>query len=199
MLLKQQYESRAICRESEAFAATCVVFKIKLAELAYASGLDLGTIEKFRQGDGGISTTTLFKILKVLTPNERNFYNALINIQNAASDGEITLPLLDFAPSVKADVYRDALELTFRVFGINSRDVYSAAGMQSSNFSNWLTGKRDITLPTLARIKAALSKPQRAFFESVADIYVCLEPHPPANRPVSILANNNGNMTANAA
>lgn len=190
MLLKQQYEIRAVCREAEAFAATCVVFKIKLAELAYASGLDLQTIEKFRQGDGAISTTTLFKILKVLTPNERNFYNALVNIQNAAADAEITMPLLDFAPSVKADVYRDALELTFRVFGINSRDVYSAAGMQSSNFSNWLTGKRDITLPTLARIKAALSREQRSFFESVADIYVCMEPHPPSIRPITGTSNN---------
>jgi hypothetical protein len=182
MLLVQQVRETEICREAEAFQATCVIFKIKIAELAMASGLDRHVIERFYGGAGDISTGTLFKILKVLTPNERNFYNSLMAIQGAAADAGVTMPLLNFAPSVRDNVYRDALDLTFKVFGINQKDVYTGAGMQSSNFSNWFTGKRDMTLPLLARIKAALSREQRAFFESVADIYVSLEPHPPESR-----------------
>ena len=184
MLLKQQYEPEEVCREAEAFAATVVVFKIKIAELAFASGLERAAIERFRCGADDISTTVLFKILKVLTPNERNFYNSLIAIQNAAADADITMPLLDFAPSVKSDVYRDALTLTLEIFGISRADVYSKAKMQPANFSNWIAGKRGINLSNLAKIKSALTREQRTFFESVADIYVCLEPHPP-DRPVT--------------
>lgn len=182
MLLVQQVRESEVCREAEAFAATVIVFKIKIAELAMASGLDRQVIERFYGGASDISTTTLFKILKVLTPNERNFYNSLMAIQGAAADAGVTMPLLNFAPSVRENIYRDALDLTFKVFGINQKDVYTAAGMQSSNFSNWFTGKRDMNLPNLARIKAALSREQRAFYESVADIYVSLEPHPPESR-----------------
>jgi predicted transcriptional regulator len=182
MLLVQQAQDREVCREAEAFQATCVVFKIKIAELAMASGLDRRIIERFYDGASDISTSTLFKILKVLTPNERNFYNSLMAIQGAAADAGVKMPLLNFAPSVRENIYRDALDLTFKVFGLASVDIYKSAGMQSSNFSNWITGKRDMNLPNLARIKAALSREQRTFYESVADIYISLEPHAPEVR-----------------
>lgn len=183
MLLKQQYQQGEICREAEAFAATCLVFKLKIAELALMSGLDRMTIEKFRDGSSEISTTTLFKILKVLTPNERNFYNALMEIQYAAGDAGVTLPLLDLAPDIKVDVFRDALTLTMQVFGVCQKDIYTAAGMQNSNFSAWMTGRRDMNLGNLGRVKAALSREQRSFFEAVASVFVTLEPHPPERRP----------------
>lgn len=177
MLLVQQVKESEVCREVEAFQATCVVFKVKIVELAMASGVDRQVIERFHSGAGDISTTTLFKILRVLTPTERSFYNSMMSIQYAACDAGITLPLLNFTPLMHDNAYRDALDLTFRIFGINQKDVCVAAGMQSGNFSAWMTGKRDVTLPLLARIKNALSREQRVFYESVADIYISLEPY----------------------
>lgn len=177
MLLKQQYQQGEVCREAEAFAATCIVFKLKIPELALMSGLERGAIERFRDGASDISTATLFRILKILTPNERNFYNSLMAIQGAAGDAGITMPLLDFTTDVKLDVFRAALDLTIRIFGLNQKDIYTAAGIQSDNFSSWFTGKREINIMSLARIKTALSSEQRRFFEAVSDIYISQPSH----------------------
>jgi hypothetical protein len=186
MLLKQQYNPAVVSKESEAFCATCVVFKIKLTEIAMASGLPKATIEKFKLGNEDLTSIELFKIVKVFTPNERVFYGAMMDIQQAAEDARVNLPLLDLAPSVHEDVYRDALGLTMATFNIQHRDVYTPIGMQSSNFSAWYKGNRGISVTNLNKIKSALSGPQRAFMDATANCFICLEPQPPSIRPVAI-------------
>jgi len=187
MLLKQQYNPSIVSKESEAFCATCVVFKIKLNEIAMASGLPKATIEKFKTGNEDLTSIDLFKIVKVFTPNERVFYNAMLDIQQAAEDARLNLPLLDFTPGIHEDVYRDALGLTMATFNIQHRDVYTPIGMQSSNFSAWWKGSRGISVNNLNKIKSALSREQRTFMDAVANVFVCLEPQPPAaSRPVAV-------------
>jgi hypothetical protein len=187
MLLKQQYNPSIVSKESEAFCATCVVFKIKLNEIAMASGLPKTTIEKFKTGNEDLTSIDLFKIVKVLTPNERVFYNAMLDIQQAAEDARLNLPLLDFTPGIHEDVYRDALGLTMQTFNIQHRDVYTPIGMQSSNFSAWWKGSRGISVNNLNKIKSALSREQRTFMEAAANVFICLEPQPPTtSRPVAV-------------
>jgi hypothetical protein len=186
MLLKQQYNPAAVSKESEAFCATCVVFKIKLFEIAMASGLPKTTIEKFKLGNEDLTSIELFKIVKVFTPNERVFYNAMMDIQQAAEDALVKLPLLDFAPSIHEDVYRDALRLTIETFNIQHRNIYETIGMQSSNFSAWYKGNRGLSIINLNKIKSALPGPQRTFMDAVANCFICLEPQLLGQRPVAI-------------
>lgn len=185
MLLKQQYNPAVISKETEAFNATCVVFKIKITEIAFASGLPKSTIESFKIGNENLTSIDLFKIVKVLTPNERVFYNSMMAIQDAAEDAKINLPLLDLSPRVCEDVYRDALDVTMGTFNMQHRDVYQPIGMQSSNFSAWFKGSRGISVTNLNKIKSALSREQRTFMDAIVSCFICLEPQPPSSRPVA--------------
>jgi hypothetical protein len=63
--------------------------------------------------------------------------------------------------------------------------VYTPIGMQSSNFSAWYKGNRGISIINLNKIKSALTSPQRAFMDAVANCFICLEPMPPSIRPVA--------------
>lgn len=179
MLLKQQYEQPTTTYESEAFNATIVVYKIRLNELQMAAGVNKHTIERFKLGMDDISTGDLGKIVSAFTPQERAFYNSMIQVQSSAGAASVKLPPLDFVRSAKSsDVYRDAMELTLSVFCLPQKSVYSRAGIQGSNFSAWLKGSRDISLANLQKIKGALSREQRAFYDAVADILVAIEPLP---------------------
>lgn len=188
MLLKQQLKNDDTCYEAEAFAATVIVFKIRLTELQMAAGVSKMTIERLKLGYSELSTEDLGKIVYALTPSERNFYNSMIQVQRAATDGNIRLPLLEFSRQIerRSDIYRDALELTLNVFCLQQKYVYTRAGIQASNFSAWLKGTRDISLSNLSKIKGALSREQRTFMEAIGDALIALEPLPyPAKKTES--------------
>lgn len=179
MLLKQQYEQPKNTYECEAFNATVVMYKIRLNELQMAAGISKNTIERFKLGLDEISLNDLGKIVRALTPQERAFYNSMIQVQAAAAAASIELPPLDFKrSSAYSDIYRDSMEMTLNVFCLQQKAVYSRAGIQSSNFSAWFKGSRDISLANLQKIKGALSREQRAFFDAVSDILVAIEPLP---------------------
>lgn len=179
MLLKQQYQHTETTYESEAFNATIVMYKIRLNELQMAAGISKNTIERFKLGLDEISTNDLGRIVKAFTPQERAFYNSMIQVQASAAAASVKLPPLEFVRSAKcSDVYRDAMEMTLSVFCLQQKAVYTRAGIQSSNFSAWLKGSRDISLANLQKIKGALSREQRAFYDAVADIFVAIEPLP---------------------
>jgi hypothetical protein len=178
MLIREQYDPSTIYKESEAFAATCVAFKIKLSEIAVASGIAKHNIERFKVGWDDFTTTDLIKILGALSHQERTFYYAMMAVQEAAEDAGIKLPLLDLREVANnSDPFRGAMELTLFVFGIQSKIVCDRSGYASSNFATWYKGTRGgATIATVNKIKTGLTREQRAFMDAIVNAVVTLYP-----------------------
>jgi hypothetical protein len=178
MLIKEQFDPKTVNKESEAFAATCAAFKIKLPEIAIASGVPRHDVERFKVGCDDISGRDLFKILAALTPQERTFYEAMMTVQDAAEDAGIKLPLLDLKKAASnSDPIRGAMEMTLHVFDLQSKDVCDRAGYASSNFAAWYKGNREgITISVISKIKSGLTREQRAFMNAVINAIITLYP-----------------------
>jgi transcriptional regulator with XRE-family HTH domain len=184
MLIRAQYDPTIQNKESEAFAATCVQFRIKLPEIQMASGLTKQTIESFKTGTDDLTTKDLWKILNALTPFERTFYNSMMSVQDAAEAAGISMPLLDLQKAqTNSDPLRGAMELTMQVFDINSKAICDAAGYANSNFAAWYKGSREsVTLSTLQKIKTGLSREQRAFMDAIVNALVSMQPEPTSSQ-----------------
>lgn len=180
MLIREQYDPKIVNKESEAFAATCVAFKIKLPEIAIASGVQKHDIERFKVGCDDITTRDLYQILSALTPAERTFYNSMMAIQDAAEDAGIKLPLLDLRRAADhTDPIKAAMEMTLQVFEVQSKTVCDKAGYATSNFAAWFKGSREnVTLATISKIKSGLTREQRAFMDAVVNAIITLYPEP---------------------
>jgi transcriptional regulator with XRE-family HTH domain len=184
MLIRAQYDPTIRNKESEAFAATCVQFRIKLNEIQMASGLQKATIESFKTGTDELTTRDLWKILGALTPFERTFYNSMMSVQDAAEAAGISMPLLDLQKAQSnPDPLRGAMELTMQVFDINSKTICDAAGYANSNFAAWYKGSREsVTLGTLQKIKAGLTREQRAFMDAIVNALISMRPEPSSHQ-----------------
>jgi transcriptional regulator with XRE-family HTH domain len=177
MLVKQQFDTNVVSQESEAFQATCVVFKIDVRDLVKASGVSREIVERFKIGDDSLNTAQLYKLKRALTAEERNFYNSMLVVQSAAADAGILLPLLDLSETNgSVDLYRDAVMLTCQIFGIQQNSLCKKSGIFSSNFSAWALGRRDMTVNSFYKIKAALSREERSFLDAVINILLALDP-----------------------
>jgi hypothetical protein len=184
MLIREQFDPTIVYKESEAFAATCVQFKIKLPEIAIASGLPKADIERFKLGSDDLNSRQLWKIINALTPKERAFYNSMMSIQDAAESAGIKMPLLDLQKArLNPDPFRGALELTMLVFGLQSKDIYTKIGMANSNFSAWFRGTQDTTMIiTLRKIRSGLTLEQRVFMDAILNALVSMESEPSSNQ-----------------
>lgn len=161
--------------ESEAFDATVTSFKINLGAIGRKLNIQTKDIVEFRNGELAMKSETLTKVLLQFKPIERSFYFAMIACQNAAIDGRVKLPLLEFHQIEKgSDIYRQAFKLTISTFRLEQANLSRTSNASGSNLNAWLKGSRDCQLKSLERTKAALTVEQRNFFDAIVNVLFCL-------------------------
>lgn len=174
MLLVSQAQKLA-SKEAEAFSATVDSFKIDLLVIARITKVLVADVEAFKNGVVVIKSATLTRIIMALKPLERSFYFAMIACQNAAEDGRVKLPLLEFNKITDdADIYREAFRLTVSTFRLEQAYLCRSVDMPGSNLNAWLRGSKDCQVKSLDRIKSALTVEQRNFYESIVNALFCL-------------------------
>lgn len=174
MLLDNQQPSHR-SKEIEAFNATVAMFKIRLVDLAATSGAKKRDIEKFKIGSESVTSKTLTRIILGFTPAQRSFYSGMISLQYSAEEGNVRVPILKLRKLDNAtDIYRDALNMTLEAFGIKRSQISKGSGIAQSNLTNWTSGAKDFQLSSIEKIKKALEREQRNFYNALIEVLFIL-------------------------